>query len=68
MWVSGAGPAPTFAEIMSTGVLMGLMGAGSAAGSLALARSAYDGKLLDAGADVADIALTEEEKRELLAG
>ena len=36
--------------------------------SLALARRAHDGKLLDAGADVADIGLTEEEKRELLAG
>jgi len=43
-------------------------GAGSAAGSLALARRADDRELLDAGADVADIGLTEEEKRELLAG
>ncbi len=68
LWVYGAGPAPTLAEIMSTGVLMGLMGAGSASGSLALARRAHDGELLDAGADVADIGLTEEEKRELLAG
>ena len=45
-----------------------LLGAGSAAGSLALARRADDRELLDAGADVADIGLTEEEKRELLAG
>jgi hypothetical protein len=68
LWVYGAGPAPTLAEIMSTGVLMGLMGGGSAAGSLALARRADDRQLLDAGADVADIGLTEEEKRELLLG
>ena len=45
-----------------------LLTAGSAAGSLALARRADDRELLDAGADVADIGLTEEEKRELLAG
>ncbi len=45
-----------------------LLGAGSAAGSLALARRTDDRELLDAGADVADIGLTEEEKRELLAG
>ena len=43
-----------------------LLGAGSAAGSLALARRARDRELLDAGADVADIGLTEEERRELL--
>jgi len=45
-----------------------LLGAGSAAGSLALARRADDKELLEHGADVADIGLTEEEKRELLAG
>ncbi len=45
-----------------------LLGAGSAAGSLALARRADDRELLEHGADVADIGLTEEEKRELLAG
>ena len=39
-----------------------------AAGSLALAGRADDRELLDASADVADIGLTEEEKRELLAG
>ena len=43
-----------------------LVGAGSAAGSLALARRADDRELLEHGADVADIGLTEEEKRELL--
>jgi len=45
-----------------------LLGAGCAAGSLALARRADDSELLDAGADVADIGLTEEEKSALLAG
>ncbi len=48
--------------------LLTLLGAGSAAGSLALARRADDRELLEHGADVADIGLTEEEKRELLAG
>ena len=43
-----------------------LLGAGSASGSLALARRADDRELLDAGADFDDIGLTEEEKRELL--
>ena len=43
-----------------------LLGAGSSAGSLALARRADDRELLDAGGDVDDIGLTEEEKRELL--
>ncbi len=55
-----------------TGVIMTsvatLLGAGSAAGSLALARRADDRELLEHGADVADIGLTAEEKRELLAG
>ena len=50
------------------GGVVTLLGAGSAAGSLALARRAHDRELLDAGADVADIGLTEEEKRELLTG
>ena len=39
-WVTGAGPPPTLGEIVGTGVVMALMGAGSAAGSLALARRA----------------------------
>ncbi len=43
-----------------------LLAAGFAAGSLALARRADDRELLEHGADVADIGLTEEEKRELL--
>ena len=43
-----------------------ILAAGSAAGSLALARRAEDRELLEAGADVADIGLTDEEKVELL--
>ena len=49
-----------------TSVVVALLGAGSAAGSLALARRADDRELLEDGADVADIGLTEEETRELL--
>ena len=58
-------PGFTITSVISAGVVT-LMAAGSAAGSLALARRADDRELLDAGADVADIGLTEEEKRELL--
>ncbi len=47
-------------------VLVTLLGAGSAAGTLALARKADDGERLDAGADVAEVGLTKEERRELL--
>ena len=52
----------TLVGVLAAGALC----AGSAAGSLALARRADDGELLDPGADVADIGLTDEEKRELL--
>ena len=45
-----------------------MMGAGCAAGSLALARRADDRDLLDAGGDVEDVGLTQEEKRTLLGG
>ena len=45
-----------------------LLSGGCAAGSLALARRADDRELLEHGADVAEIGLTEEEKRELLTG
>ena len=48
-----------------TGILT-LMAAGSAAGSLALARRADDQELLEDGADVADTGLTEEEMHQLL--
>ncbi len=53
------------ADIVVYGVLP-LLGAGCAAGSLALARRADDRELLEHGADVAEIGLTMEEKRELL--
>ena len=43
-----------------------LLGAGSAAGSLVLARRADDRELLEAGAGVADVGLTEKEKGALL--
>ncbi len=51
-----------------TSVVVALLGAGSAAGSLALARRADDKELPAHGAEVADIGLTEEERRELLTG
>jgi len=47
--------------------VVGLLGAGSAAGSLALARRADDRELLDAGEDIAEIGLSQDEARELLA-
>ncbi len=46
--------------------LLALLCAGSAAGSLALARMADDSELLEAGEETADIGLTKEERRELL--
>ena len=59
-----SGPGPVNA-VLSTGLIT-LMGAGSAAGSLALARSAEGRELLEAGEDVADVGLTEEETHGLL--
>ena len=44
----------------------GLLGAGSATGSLALARKADDQELLAAGQDAAEVGLTDAERRELL--
>ena len=49
-------------------VLVTLLGAGSAAGSLALARRADDQELLEAGEKTAHVGLTKEEKGELLLG
>jgi hypothetical protein len=46
--------------------IMGLLGAGSAAGTLALARAADDQELLASGEKVAEIGLSEEEKLQLL--
>ncbi len=54
-------------KLLVAASVMAVLGAGSAAGTLALARRAEDRQLLHAGADVADIGLTTEEKRELLA-
>ena len=52
--------------LLLLGPVFALSGAGCAAGSLALARMAEDGELLDANADIAEVGLTEEEARELL--
>ena len=57
--------APLSEGAVAAGVLA-LMGAGSAAGSLVLARRAQDRALLDAGEETADIGLTEEETHQLL--
>ena len=58
----------TTLEILVLGPVFALAGAGSAAGSLALARMAEDRESLDAGANVAEAGLTEDESRELLGG
>ena len=50
------------------GPIFGLSGAACAAGTLAVARMAEDGSSLPAAADVDDVGLTAEEKRELLGG
>ena len=47
-------------------VFSAFAGAGFASGSLALARRADDKELLDSGAGVAEIGLTDQEKRKLL--
>ena len=49
-------------DLLGLFVVIPLLGASSAAGSLALARRADDRELLEHGADVADTGLTEEEK------
>jgi len=54
--------------LLVLGPVLALAGAGSAAGSLALARMAEDRALLDASADVGDAGLAEDEARELLGG
>ena len=65
--IFGVGSSSPLLPVMILVSLLTLLGAGSAAGSLALARRVDDRELLEDGADVADIGLTEEEKRELLA-
>jgi hypothetical protein len=62
-WAAGLG-----GETLVLGPVFALSGAGSAAGSLALARMAEDRELLDASADVGEAGLTEDEARELLGG
>ena len=52
--------------VVTMTAILALLGAGSAAGSLALARTADDRELLEAGEETADIGLTKEERRELL--
>ena len=50
------------------GPIFAVAGAGSAAGSLALARRAEDRELLETSEDVAEVGLSEGEARELLGG
>lgn len=51
---------------IATLVVLPLLGAGSAAGSLMLPRNLDDRELREASGDVAEVGLTEEETRELL--
>lgn len=60
-WAAGLG-----GEFLVLGPVLALAGAGSAAGSLALARMAEDRELLDASADVDEAGLTGGETQELL--
>jgi hypothetical protein len=55
-------------EFLVLGPVFALAGAGCATGTLALARRAEQRELLDAGADVAEVGLTEGEAQELLGG
>ena len=45
----------SFVNVVMVGVLLALMSAGCAAGSLALARNAHDGDLLEAGGSAGKI-------------
>jgi hypothetical protein len=56
----------TTLEILVLGPVFALAGAGSAAGSLALARRGEERELLDASAEVAEVGLTKGEAQELL--
>ena len=58
-------PGPSWVHAISGGIIV-LLGAGSAAGSLALARRVDDQELLGVGEDVAEVGLTDKEVRELL--
>ena len=58
----------TTLEILVLGPVFALAGAGSAAGSLALARRGEERELLDASAEVTEVGLTEDEAQKLLGG
>jgi len=55
-WAAGLG-----GEFLVLGPVFALAGAGSAAGTLALARKAEQRELLDTGVDTAEVGLTEDE-------
>ena len=60
---------PSFLQnLLVLGPVFAVAGAGCATGSLALARKAEDQALLDAGEEVADVGLSEDEARTLLGG
>ncbi len=59
------GAPPSAASFVSLGI-MALLGAGSATGSLALARMAEDRELFEAGEDVAEVGLSPDEGQHLL--
>jgi len=62
VWAAGLGGG----NLLVLGPVFGLAGAASAAGSLALARRAGDRGLLEGGADVEEVGLSEDETRDLL--
>jgi hypothetical protein len=55
-------------NLVVLGPIFAAAGAGCAAGALALARRAEDRELLEAGEDVAEVGLSEDEVRKLLGG
>ncbi len=60
---------PAFlSNLLVLGPVFGAVGAGSAAGSLLLARRAEDRELLEASEQVAEVGLSADETRELLRG
>jgi hypothetical protein len=64
--VALSGDAAILDSLPLLGGVFGVAGAGSAAGTLALARMAEDSGSLEAGEDVTEAGLTERERRELL--
>ena len=66
--VAIAGDPAFLSNLVVLGPIFAAAGAGSAAGSLALARGAEDREFLEASEDVAEARLTEDEVRELLGG